>query len=228
MKTLLKISSVLLILATLSFGGNDTKIYDFLVKSFADKYQIDETDVYLKINHLPDVQITNYKIQLVNKQGSLSIGFNRSTIQLIKNNRVQSQHQVTYSAKIEKQVPVLTKMVKYGEAVESSDLIMEKRMLKSDYNKYYTDTEIGEDLIAKVILREGEILKKSDVRIKPAVHRGQPIDLRVKSGNILIEMEGIAKEDGTEGEKIRVYNQTTRKHYFGIVESPQLVVINLD
>jgi flagella basal body P-ring formation protein FlgA len=44
----------------------------------------------------------------------------------------------------------------------------------------------------------------------------------------MIEMEGIAKEEGRKGEKIRVYNQSTRRHYFGIVKSPQTVVVNLD
>lgn len=228
MKALLKILFCFLTLISITYGSTTEKVNDFLVKAYAQKYNIDKTDVYLKINHLPDVNITDQSLQLVNKFKSLDLGFNRATIQIIRNGQVLSQHQLTYSAKIEKNIPVLKRIVKFGESVTSADLELEKRMLKYNYQQFYTTVDLPEGMVAKALLRKGDILKKTDVRVKPTVNRGQQVDLKVKSGSILIEMDGITKEEGHKGEKIRVYNQTTRRHYFGIVESPQTVVINLD
>ncbi|MFP4547636.1 MAG: flagellar basal body P-ring formation chaperone FlgA [Fidelibacterota bacterium] len=194
----------------------------------AEKYDIEQSDVEMKLYHLPELDFRNRKLQIVNRSRDLEVGYNRLKLQILKDGRVQNEIRITYTAKIEILTPVLTRDVKFGRIITAADLSLEKRSVSNNYDKYLRDTKIPDNMIAKTILRKGDILMKTDLRTKPVIDRGQDVALKVKSGNILIEMNGIAKEEGSQGEKIRVYNRETRKHYFGIVESPQTVVINIE
>ncbi len=231
MKKLVEILLISLFCFTILYSNeeeNYSKLTNYLVNEYSIKYEIDKDDVTIKLFHIPDINFDNLKIQLINKSKSLKLGHNRANLQLIKNNKVQQEIQVTFKAKIEIYTPVVSEMIKFGNEIKSSELVLEKREIKYNYNEYFRTKDLEKGLVAKTLLRKGNILKKTDVRFKPTINRGQQIDLVVKSGNIRIEMDGIAKEDGSQGEKIRVYNQRTRKHYFGIVESPQTVVINIE
>ncbi len=211
-------------------GENDSHgiVKNFLIDAMAEKYDIEQSDVEMKLYHLPELDFRNRELQIVNRSRDLEVGYNRLKLQILKNDRVQNEIRITYTAKIEILTPVLTRDVKFGRIITAADLSLEKRSVSNNYDKYLRDTKIPDNMIAKTILRKGDILMKTDLRTKPVIDRGQDVSLKVKSGNILIEMNGIAKEEGSRGEKIRVYNRETRKHYFGIVESPQTVVINIE
>ncbi|MFW6328326.1 MAG: flagellar basal body P-ring formation chaperone FlgA [Bacteroidota bacterium] len=224
---------ILIFLIFVSFllaGENDSHriVKNFLVDAMAEKYDIEQSDVEMKLYHLPELDFRNRKLQIVNRSRDLEVGYNRLKLQILKDGRVQNEIRITYTVKIEILTPVLTRDVKFGRIITAADLSLEKRSVSNNYDKYLRDTKIPDNMIAKTILRKGDILMKTDLRTKPVIDRGQDVALKVKSGNILIEMNGIAKEEGSQGEKIRVYNRETRKHYFGIVESPQTVVINIE
>jgi flagella basal body P-ring formation protein FlgA len=208
--------------------GEEASFETFMVEKFAEKFAIAPTDVSLKLFHLPEVNLKNASLQMINENESLALGYNRAYLQILKNNQVDREVQITYYAKIQILTPVLTEDIRFGESVNTSIIEMEKREIKNNYEDYFRSDQIAEDLIAKALLRKGEILKKSDLRTKPVINRGQNVNLKVLSGNIIIKMDGIAKEEAGRGEEIRVYNRETRRHYFGIVESPQTVVINIE
>jgi len=203
------------------------ELKNFLIGEIAEKYDVNISDIGLKLFHVPDMNFNNKNFK-VSGSKSLTIGYNRVKIQLLEDGRIGNEFQITYSAKIEVLTPVLKHDVKFEQTVKASDLSMEKREIKNNYNEYLRYSNIEPGMVAKGLLRQGEILKRSDLKMKPVVKRGQEVDLKVYAGNILIELEGIAKESGSTGERIRVYNQATRKHYFGTIESPQIVVITVE
>ena len=224
-----KLTFILLLCISIILGKNSSSMLnDFLVNQFAEKYDISTSDIGLKLFHVPDMNFNNVEFKVSTKGNSLKLGYNRTYIQMLKNSRIENEFQITYSVKIEVLTPVLKHDVKFGKMIKTSDLSMKKRTINNNYDDYFRNLEIEDGMVAKALLREGEILKRSDLKIKPVINRGQEVGLKVYSGNILIELEGIAKESGSTGEKIRVYNRETRRHYFGTIESPQFVVINVE
>ena len=224
------ITIVLIFVLSLFAESNDSHriVKNFLIDTMAEKYDVAQSDVDMNLYHLPELNLNNTELQIVNQSRDLEVGYSRLKLHLLKNGRVQSEIRLTLNAKIEILTPVLTRDVKFGDVIRPADLKLEKRVITNNYDKYLRDTNIPDNMITKAILRKGSVLMKNDLRTKPVIDRGQDVALKVRSGNILIEMNGIAKEEGSRGEKIRVYNRETRKHYFGIVESPQTVVINIE
>lgn len=211
-----------------SFGnpsGKDLQL--FLEDRLAEKYDLQSSNINLKIYHVPNLDFSNIEFR-ISGDSQLKLGYNRANIQMLKDGRIENEFQITYSAQIEVLTPVLKHDVKFGQPVKTDDLILKRKVIDNGYEDYFRTTTMEEEMVARALLRKGEIVKKSDLKRKPAIERGQEVGLKVVTGNILIELSGLAKESGGLGEKIRVYNQETRRHYFGIIESPQSVVINVE
>ncbi len=220
---------MLFMLSTILWGNESNPVFrKFLVTEIAEKFDVPSQDVSIKLYHLPNQKVNHYQFEILNESTQLDIGYNRIYIKLLNDDIVADKIQITYNAKIEIMTPVVKEDIRFGEKINVDNLRMEKRAIKNNYHRYFRNRQIDKNMIANKLLRSGQVLTRSDLKRKPIIRRGQDVALKVLSGNILIEMNGIAKEAGFTGEKIRVYNQHTRKHYKGIIKSPQSVVINIE
>ena len=82
-------------------------------------------------------------------------------------------------------------------------------------------------LISKKWFREGEILDKRFVRIKPDVERNSQVQAYFKSNGVLVVVSGTAMGEGMIGDYINVQNPTYKRTYRARVIGENKVLINI-
>ncbi len=74
---------------------------------------------------------------------------------------------------------------------------------------------------------EGTPLLTTAMRKTPDLRRGDGVRLQVRTGDIQLSLQAIAAEDGTVGEKIRVYTEKSRRELVGKLTRPGWVEVAL-
>ncbi|HNW25468.1 MAG TPA: flagellar basal body P-ring formation chaperone FlgA [Candidatus Gastranaerophilaceae bacterium] len=107
-------------------------------------------------------------------------------------------------------------------------MVQIKRMEVS-YNLEYALTEnmLGKDIITKKTFKEGEIIDKRFVKLRPDVQRNSEITAFFKRDNILISVDAIALSDGMTGDYIGVENKSYKKIYTGKIIGENKVLIEM-
>ena len=87
-----------------------------------------------------------------------------------------------------------------------------------------------EDLIGKRLkrsLRTGQTISRKQVDFPPMVRRGQVVEIRVQRGGIMLSAKGEARQNGQQGETIRVRNTASRRELLCRVLAPGLVEVEI-
>ncbi len=196
---------------------------------YARQYNVDVNDVRINILHFPDLSdISNSQIIIDNSFQQLKLGHHTIKIKLMKNQHEIGSYPITLVTSIIINTPVSKSTIKHGKRVKSKLYEMKKVEIKNNDDDYYRIIDIPDNLITKRLIHENEVIRKSYLRTKPDINRGKKIKIHLVSGDILIKMDGIANKEGAIGDKIKVFCKTTRKHFYGIIKTPQLVVINIE
>lgn len=127
----------------------------------------------------------------------------------------------------------------YKDVLVASDFIArEKSLTRSmvqiknmevSYNLEYALTEsmLGKDIITKKTFKEGEIIDKRFVKLRPDVQRNAEITAYFKKDNISISLEATALSDGMAGDYIGVENKNYKKIYTGKIIGENKVLIEM-
>ncbi len=115
---------------------------------------------------------------------------------------------------------VTVRKIARGEELTRSNIKQEA--IEFDHvDKNYVDSYRNK--VAKYALREGKVLTTYMVKEKPAVRRDHTVKCRYLNGNIVIEFEARALDDGVVGEVIKVQNGQNR--YKAKIIAPDVVEI---
>jgi len=76
-------------------------------------------------------------------------------------------------------------------------------------------------------LRAGEVLQKGVLETPPVVRRGDLGTMTIHSGNLLLTARGAARENGVNGETIRVRNSSSQKDVLCRVVGPGAVEVEI-
>ncbi|MGW8195622.1 MAG: flagellar basal body P-ring formation chaperone FlgA [Desulforhopalus sp.] len=87
------------------------------------------------------------------------------------------------------------------------------------------DDFIGKELTRS--LRAGKPVLDSMVEAPPVVHRGERVKIVLRSGTMLLTATGLAQNDGSKDEMIRVQNTRSNKIVYCRVAAPGLVEVML-
>ena len=173
-------------------------------------------DNYLK-NHLAEFEKYEFKIKSVpGKNGSLdNVKINEEKdvkihgkycyvpVIISKGNRTFSSL-VTLELKLYDKVLVARRDLKRGENLSRSDFnLITKEVSRLRANLVNKTTPVEFFRVRRTI-KSGEILTANKIEGIPAIKKGDKIVANLVSGNILITLDAIAKQDGLIGEKIRI------------------------
>lgn len=115
------------------------------------------------------------------------------------------------------------------EALLSNANVVAKRMEVSANIDYVLTEDMlkNRQIITKKWFREGEILDKRFVRVKPDVERNAQVQLYIKSNGVMVSITGTAMDEGMVGDYINITNKSYNKKYRGRVigENKVLIVI---
>ncbi len=96
--------------------------------------------------------------------------------------------------------------------------------LPQDWISAATDLS-GHELVRS--LSADRVLTWDDVRVRPAVRRGDVVQVSVNHGALNITMPALALEDGQVGDNIRLRNVDTSREISGVVSQSKQVTIQL-
>lgn len=115
------------------------------------------------------------------------------------------------------------------EALLSSANVVSKNMEVSANLDYILTEDMlrNRQIITKKWFREGEILDKRFVRMKPDIERNAEVQIYFKNNGVLISITGTAINEGMVGDYINIRNKTYNKTYRGRVIGENKVLINI-
>lgn len=115
------------------------------------------------------------------------------------------------------------------EALLSPANVISKKMeVSANIDYVLTENMLkNRNIITKKWFREGEIIDKRFVKIKPDVERNSEVQAYFKSNGVMITISGIALNEGMVGDYIDIQNQTYKRKYRGRVIGENKVLINI-
>jgi flagella basal body P-ring formation protein FlgA len=126
------------------------------------------------------------------------------------------------------QLPVLARPIAPGEVIQLADLDWISVRLDRIAPNAVTDPKQLVGMTARRPLRDGQMLRLSDVTMAAAVKRGSMVTLVVVTENMTLTAQGRALEDAALGQPIRVVNTMSNKQLTGVVRDGMTVAIPLD
>ncbi len=132
----------------------------------------------------------------------------------------------TVKVGILKNVLTASTPIKSGMPLDMENLIFQQRDI-SELNE--EPLVLSEQLINKVALNyipSGRIITASLAGDHPAVRPGDKVEIIYNSGSLTLKANGIVKQPGSEGDRVRVMNTDTRKVVYALVADSLTVVIS--
>ncbi|HVT50144.1 MAG TPA: flagellar basal body P-ring formation chaperone FlgA [Dongiaceae bacterium] len=126
------------------------------------------------------------------------------------------------------QLPVLARPIAPGEVIQLGDLDWVSMRLDRIAPNAATDPKQLVGMTARRPLRDGQMLRLSDVTMAATVKRGSMVTLLVTTQSMTLTAQGRALEDAAMGQPIRVVNTMSNKQLTGVVKDGTTVTIPLD
>jgi flagella basal body P-ring formation protein FlgA len=146
-------------------------------------------------------------------------------LSLFKNNeRVQK---LTSSVRIGiiKQVLVAVSPIRIGEQLTDEKVRYETRDISLSEDGPLDSVAQVNGLVASHFIPIGRMLTMSAFKRLPTLSNGNHVNIRYSKGPLTLDTEGIAREDGSIGEKIRVMNSNSKKIITAVVVDSTTVAI---
>jgi len=230
-KLLICLMMIVLLLPVFCIGAETSKLIEEAVAAyFADIFNLPKSDIRLKYIHLPKEALPegdNYRYLVESNQTLPRLGYQTVWLRVYDNQSLIKQLPVTVDLSIWIDVVVATEKLKRGEKIEKNKISTKRTTVSRDYRNLIRHPDSAVGLITKQVVKEGEPLKQSILREPPDVLKGDKVNVKLVSGDLVVTARGEVKEDGLIGEKVKVFCETTRKLVYGTVQSPELVIIQI-
>lgn len=122
---------------------------------------------------------------------------------------------------------VASGFINIGQRITPSNVIV-KRVETSNTLGYQLKSEsLGKELLAKKAFREGEVIDKRFVKLKPDVVRNAMVTVLFNTNNLTITTEAIALSDGMVGDSICMINKEYNRTYKGKIIGENKVLVKI-
>lgn len=143
------------------------------------------------------------------------VGLVPVAVQLLSAGEELRRGVVTVRVEVSERVPVAARPLRSGHVIGPDDVLLEPRELGSLPSGAVTDPA---ELVGQRVTRyvdAGRPLLREGIERAPRVERGQQVKLRFRNGPLVIETVGEARQDGVDGDHIRVQNVASRREVVG-------------
>lgn len=114
-----------------------------------------------------------------------------------------------------------------GKVLAPDDVILAEREISAAPGGYLTTVGAVTGRVLRRPVAAGVVLAPGLLDAPLLVRRGQAVTLEARSGGIAVQMAGIARGDGSQGERIEVENVSSGKVIQGIVKNEKTIEILL-
>jgi len=225
--TILALSALKVQARTLSSDEVKFDISKQVVESYK-KY----TDADLKVNvialpfqnlSLPDGKITF----LVTSNLDKFVARDLKKVCVYVNEKFVKTFNAPVEVKAYKDVLVASNFIERDKAITPSVVMTKKMEIAANLEYAISPDMLGKEIVTKKQFREGEILDKRFVKLRPDILRNANVKAYFSADNLMVELDGTALSDGMLGDYIGVENKNYRKVYTGKVIGENKVLIKI-
>jgi len=148
-------------------------------------------------------------------------------VQIILNGKIYRTLILSLKVKLVRKVVVATKLIPQDKHISEADIRMEERDIISLLASALVDKSDVYGKRAKKQISPGEILTSEIIEIPPLISRGDKVTILIELPHLRVTAVGMAKEDGYEGQIIRVENISSQKIITAKVIDEKLVQVEL-
>lgn len=199
-----------------------------VLKYFQNRFDTPAENIHLKFLRLPNhsfPESNDYQIEVYSQRESKKLGYQTIWVEIINHSKLIKKFPVSVDISIEQDVVIAKGKIGRGKIVDSAMISVEKRIINQDWENVIMPGDQIIGLESRRVIKQGVILTKNLFRNPPAIKRGELIKVQVCAGNLIITTAGIARGEGSAGDKIKVESKPTGKKVIGTIQSPGLVVV---
>jgi flagella basal body P-ring formation protein FlgA len=117
--------------------------------------------------------------------------------------------------------------IKMGEPFTEGNTRYEIRDIASVIDEPLESRDMYEGKVASKYIPSGKIITKSSLKTPPIVSPGDMVEIFYDKGALSLTVGGVIKQEGAEGDRVRVMNIDTRKViYATVVDSATVTIAN--
>ncbi len=124
-------------------------------------------------------------------------------------------------------VVVVKRPLNRQQVIQPGDVALERQEISNLAGSYLTETSAVVGFASKRRLVPGQVMTSAHLTAQQLVKRGQEVTLYAVRPGLTVRMKGEAMEDGTEGQRIRVRNRSSKLVVEGYVEPSGAVRVAL-
>ena len=150
------------------------------------------------------------------------IGSRRVTLLTRVDDQLVNNQSIRVELEALAEVMVATTNLRRGDTLDENNLMLQQL----DISKLKQPIFSAEDVYGKQLkqsLRLGQPLALKQVDFPPMIKRGERVEIRVQRGALMLTAAGEARQDGFEGDSIRVKNIESHREILCQVLAPGLV-----
>jgi len=124
-------------------------------------------------------------------------------------------------------VLVASNFINIGQQI-NQNVVSAKKVEISNIIEYpLRASSLGKDMLAKKYFREGEVIDKRFVKLRPDILRNSSVTVLFKSSNLTISIDATALSDGIIGDNICLMSKSYNKIYTGKVVGENKVLVEI-
>jgi flagella basal body P-ring formation protein FlgA len=112
-----------------------------------------------------------------------------------------------------------------GALISRDDIKLEKRDISRLHRGYLENLDQATGKKVKQTIRSNQIITPSRITLPRAIKRNSRVTILASSDIIQVRMVGIALENGSIGERIRIRNQSSKREIDAKVIAPGVVQV---
>ncbi len=140
--------------------------------------------------------------------------------------RLRSTLKGSVRLRIEQYVAVAARELTRGWVISSEDVRMDW-VNEAQLNSRPVESKLAWGKKVKLPIKAGAPVLSGQLEIESLVKTGERVRVTVKGQGVMVVGTGIAKEEGRQGQTIRVLNPESRREIYGTVVGLQLVEVRL-
>ena len=188
-------------------------IEDAIINQVKNQFREEGAELEVSINRVTDIEILNEENPEIKVEPVSGSFIRRSipvTVKVIGSDGNEIRKiRLTARIRIFREVVSSAKVIKRGEKLTKENVVIKKADV-TGLEMFYRSPEEIEGLEAITDIRSGTVFSSLNIRPQYVVNRGDKVAVEVKSGDIFIRAEGIARENGIKGGCIKVYITMTK------------------
>lgn len=151
------------------------------------------------------------------------------TLWLVAKDGARTLERAHFSANIVVELPVAvaSERIQRGTVLTRDHIRLENRKLFRHHRGFYTDLTSLEGQLTTQVIPLGRVMGPGMIKNNPDVRRGEAVSVCILRGNVTLTMEGFAREDGYNGQRLRVFCPDPQHEFLGTLENSAVVRVTL-